>query len=83
MLQPYVHPLGATLPKTPGTYLVVMTIKPRFIEIKAPDFATYLTHEGLERIVAERAKAGETERAGRERYSRYAKAVVRTGDGPA
>ena len=71
------------LPKTPGTYLVVMTVKPRFIEIKPPDFAAYLKHEGLEQIVAERAKAGETERAGRERYSRYAKAVVRTGGGPA
>jgi len=71
------------LSRTPGTYVIVMTIKSRFIEIKAPDFATYLRHEGLEPIVAERAKAGETERAGRERYSRYAKAVVRMGDGPA
>lgn len=71
------------LPRTPGAYLIVMTIKPRFIEIKPPDFATYLKHEGLERIVAERAKAGESERPGLERYSRYAKAVLRTGDGPA
>lgn len=71
------------LPGSPGSYLIVMTIKPRFIEIKAPDFATYLRHEGLERVLAEREKAGEVDRVGRERYSRYAKVVIRAGDGPA
>lgn len=71
------------LPNVPGSYLAVMTIKPRFIGIKAPDFAKYLQHEGLERVLAEREKAGEADRAGRERYSRYAKVVIRAGDGPA
>lgn len=68
------------LPPAPGTYLIVMTIKPRFIEIKPPDFAAYLSHEGLERIVEERKRRGEASKAGRERYSRYAKVLIRAGE---
>ncbi|MGH9200739.1 MAG: DUF4198 domain-containing protein [Vicinamibacterales bacterium] len=68
------------LPPDAGTYLVVMTIKPRFIEIKPPDFATYLSHEGLERVVEERQRRGETSKPGRERYSRYAKVLIRAGE---
>jgi uncharacterized GH25 family protein len=76
--------LAATveLPSAPATYLVVMVITPRFIEIPPNDFATYLSHEGLERVIAERARRGESARPGRERYSRYAKLLVRAGDGP-
>ncbi len=70
------------LPAAPATYLVVVTIKPRFIEIPPRDFATYLSHEGLERVVAERDRRGESAKPGRERYSRYAKLVLRAGDGP-
>lgn len=68
------------LPPGAGTYLVVMTIKPRYIEIKPPDFATYLSHEGLERVVAERERRGEMSKPGRERYSRYAKVLIRAGE---
>lgn len=71
------------LPATPATYVVLLTIKPRFIEIPPADFTTYLTHEGLERVIAERARRGESAKPGRERYSRYAKLLVRAGDGPA
>ncbi len=71
------------LPPAPGTYLAVMVIKPRFIEIAPRDFTTYLTHEGLERVVSERERLGESGKPGRERYSRYAKLVIRAGDGPA
>ncbi len=69
------------VPTTPGTYIGVVTIKPRFIEIKAPDFETYLGHEGLDAVIAERARAGESLKAGRERYSRYGKTLIRAGDG--
>jgi uncharacterized GH25 family protein len=68
------------LPSTPGTYVIAMTIKPRFIEIKPPEFAKYLQHEGLEAVISERANRGETDRPGRERYSRYAKVVVMAGN---
>ena len=67
-------------PMTPGTYIGVVVIKPRFIEIKAPDFEKYLTHEGLDSVVQQRARAGETARPGRERYSRYGKTLLRVGD---
>lgn len=70
------------LPAAAGSYLVVMTVTPRFIEIPPTDFAAYLSHEGLERVVAERDRRGESAKPGRERYSRYAKLVVRAGDGP-
>lgn len=73
---------AVTLPAAPATYVVVMTIRPRFIEIPPNDFATYLSHEGLERVVAERDRRGESAKPGRERYSRHAKLVVRAGDGP-
>lgn len=71
------------LPAAAATYVVVMTITPRFIEIPPKDFTTYLSHEGLERVIAERERRGESAKPGRERYSRYAKLVVRAGDGPA
>lgn len=69
------------LPSDPATYLVVMVIKPRFIEIPPNDFRTYLTHEGLGRVLAERERLGETSKPGRERYSRYAKLLIHVGDG--
>ncbi len=74
--------LTLDLPKAAATYMVVMVVKPRFIEIPAPDFTTYLTHEGLDWVIAERQRRGESGAPGRERYARYAKLLVRAGDGP-
>lgn len=67
-------------PGQPGTYIAVVTIKPRVLEIKASDFETYLAHEGLDGVVAERRRAGESGKPGRERYSRYGKTLLRVGD---
>ena len=71
------------VPMTPGTYIGVVVIKPRFIEIKAADFERYLTHEGLDAVIAGRARAGESTRPGRERYSRFGKTLIRVGDAQA
>ena len=71
------------LPPTPGTYVALMVIKPRYIEIAPRDFTAYLRHEGLEHLVSERERLGEPGNPGRERYSRYAKILIRAGDGPA
>lgn len=68
------------VPATPGTYIGVVTIKPRFLEIKASDFESYLGHEGLDAVMNERASRGESAKAGRERYSRYAKTLIRAGE---
>lgn len=67
------------VPTAAGTYIGVVVIKPRFIEIKAPDFQRYLAHEGLDTVIAERARAGESTRPGRERYSRFGKTLIRVG----
>lgn len=45
-------------------------------ELEAVRFEAYLLEEGLEHVVAERAARGESERPGRERYARAAKALV-------
>jgi hypothetical protein len=50
-------------------------------ELEPAKFEAYLREEGLEHILAERARLGESERPGREHYARCAKALVR-GLGP-
>jgi hypothetical protein len=47
-----------------------------YIELPADKFEDYLREYGLERIVAARAKRGEHAKAGRERFYRYAKALL-------
>lgn len=69
--------------KTPGTYLGVMTVRARVIAMDGKEFTDYLREEGIEDVIAERAKSGQTDVSARERYARYAKVVVRKGAGPA
>ena len=68
--------------KAPGTYLGVMTVRARVVATDGKEFTDYLREEGLEDVIAERAKLGQTNAPARERYARYAKVVVRKGDGP-
>jgi hypothetical protein len=72
----------ARLP-SPGAYLGVMTIAARSIDMQGDEFTKYLKEEGLESIIANRAAAGETDKATKERYARYAKIAVRDGAGGA
>lgn len=66
--------------KSAGNPLIVMERKPQQIELAAPKFTDYLTEEGLTKIIAERQQSGESNKPGRERYSRYLKALVQVGD---
>jgi uncharacterized GH25 family protein len=66
-----------------GVYLGVMTSKSHTAPMKAQAFTEYLREEGLENVIEARRRAGEAEADGRERYSRYAKVVLRTGAGNA
>jgi len=66
---------------TGGVHLVAVDWAPRLIEIKGPDFTKYLKSEGLDQIVDARQKRGESEKPGRERYSRYIKTLVSAGEG--
>lgn len=72
--------LGTTvsLPEA-GTYLGMMTILPREIEMSGKDFTDYLKEEGLTAIIAARARAGKAATPARERYARYAKIVLDAG----
>lgn len=70
-----------TLPTVPGVFVAQVRLKARFIELQAKEFIAYLKDEGLSRVVRERDRIGEGGKAGRERYSRWPKALIRTGDG--
>jgi len=65
----------------PGLYLGMMTIFERDIEMKGAEFTEYLRDEGLDQVIAERARLGQTDATARERYARYSKIVLSTGAG--
>jgi Domain of unknown function (DUF4198) len=67
----------------PGTYLGLMTILARDIEMTGTEFTDYLREEGLDMVIAERARLNQSALPARERYARYAKIVLHTGDGNA
>ncbi|HWO18408.1 MAG TPA: DUF4198 domain-containing protein [Kofleriaceae bacterium] len=62
-----------------GGHLVVADRSPSRIELEARKFERYLEHEGLRAVIAERARLGESNKPGRERYSRYLKTLIQLG----
>jgi uncharacterized GH25 family protein len=62
-----------------GNYLLAQERTPSFLTLEADKFHDYLREEGLEKIIAEREKRGETQEFGRERYSRYIKTLLQVG----
>jgi MYXO-CTERM domain-containing protein len=63
-----------------GGYLVVVHRNVARIELEAAKFDTYLKDEGLDAIIAERARRGESAKPGRERHVRFLKALIQAGD---
>ncbi|MGD9563693.1 MAG: DUF4198 domain-containing protein [Pyrinomonadaceae bacterium] len=63
-----------------GNYLLGMERNWTYITLEPDLFAAYLREDGMEYIMAEREKLGESKKAGRERYSRYIKALLQVGD---
>ncbi len=63
-----------------GTHIVSYDSKPGLITLAPDKFNEYLREEGLEFVIAEREKAGEAAKPGRERYRRCNKTIV-TADG--
>lgn len=59
-----------------GVTLVAVVTHPRLIVLEPKDFDTYITEEGLEQIVAARAARGESDKPGRERYSKVTKLAL-------
>jgi uncharacterized GH25 family protein len=73
------RPIGTVSALGDGEFLLVAERSPVRIELAAPKFEAYLTDEGLSHIVRDRASRGESNKPGRERYARYAKALVHVG----
>ena len=64
---------------TPGLHVVAMQTNYAASELPAIRFNDYVKNEGLALILAERRRTGDANTAGRERYSRRAKAMVMVG----
>ena len=63
-----------------GSALVVMDRKPRPITMEPERFNQYLADEGLDAILAQRTRAGQTDAPGREIYTRCLKTLVQEGN---
>jgi hypothetical protein len=74
-------PAGYVRLESPGVAIIGYLSKPYPLELAAPKFEEFLRQEGLESIAALRAKRGETSKPDRERFYRFAKAIVGSGDG--
>jgi uncharacterized GH25 family protein len=59
-----------------GTAVIAYRSVGSFVELPAPQFEEYLRQEGLERIIAERARRSDGTKPGREHFYRYAKALL-------
>jgi len=63
-----------------GNYLLAMERNWSYIKLESQKFEDYLREDGMEFIIAERAKLGESKKEGSERYSRYLKSLLQVGD---
>lgn len=72
-------PLFSFSAEKPGNYLLAMERNWSYITLEADKFEDYLREDGMEYIIAEREKLGESAKQGKERYSRYIKALIQVG----
>jgi hypothetical protein len=68
--------------KQPGLHLLAYQSNHAFVEIEPEKYAAFLREEGLEDVLAERERRGESALPGRDSYARFDKALVRAADGP-
>ncbi|HEY0319601.1 MAG TPA: DUF4198 domain-containing protein [Pyrinomonadaceae bacterium] len=73
-------PVAEVTPRASGNYLLVMERTPQLIALEASKFNEYLAEEGLEPVIKMRAARGQANLEGRERYTRYIKALLQVGD---
>jgi uncharacterized GH25 family protein len=69
-------PAGILRIADPGWVVVGYRSKPKSLELPAEKFEQYLKEEGLEKIIAVRAKRGDSQKPGKEIYSRCAKTLL-------
>jgi uncharacterized GH25 family protein len=72
-------PAGLLRVTAPGLIIIGYQSRPTPVTLPAEKFTRYLHEEGLDAIVAERARQKTSSREGRERFSRSAKSLVRSG----
>ncbi len=62
-----------------GNLIAAVNTVPTLIELDPAKFTEYLKSEGLSEVIAWRAQHGESAKPGKERYSKYAKAILLSG----
>jgi uncharacterized GH25 family protein len=73
-------PAGSIQPDAPGPYVIGFRSKHSFIELPATEFEQYLQYEGLDHVIAARKDRGESDKPGKEIYSRCAKSLLIVGN---
>jgi uncharacterized GH25 family protein len=68
-------------PAKPGVYVAVVETEPKLITLKAQAFNDYLISDGMPHIYLLRARENMLDQPGKERYSKYVKALIAVGDG--
>lgn len=63
-----------------GTFLFAVQRSWSYITLTPEQFAEYLREDGMEYILAEREKLGQSAKEAKERYSRYLKSLVQVGE---
>ena len=71
--------LGSVMVPGAGTFLLSVRTMPSVIELSPANFLDYLKEEGLTEVMEWRASHQETEKPGRERYTKFAKSLVKSG----
>ncbi|MCC7293145.1 MAG: DUF4198 domain-containing protein [Phycisphaerales bacterium] len=74
------EPAGMTRAGQAGVHAIGYVTYGVHLELEAEKFESYLKEKGFDRIIEERARLGESKKAGREEYSRSVKSLVRAGD---
>ncbi len=73
------EPAGSVRVDQPGLLLIGYRSLDSQVSLEAAKFETYLKEEGLEAVIAARAKGGHSQKPSRELFSRSAKSLVEAG----
>ena len=73
--------LGDVVVPAGGSLQLAVATVPNLISLDAGKFLEYLKEEGLAEVIAWRVKHGETDKPGRERYTKFAKSLLNTDAG--
>jgi uncharacterized GH25 family protein len=71
--------IGDAVAGATGELIAAVHTLPTLIELDPAKFTEYLAEEGLADVIAWRSQHGESAKPGKERYSKYAKAILLSG----